>query len=145
LSLRHRDTWVRLAHLQNCTYVHWRYDRVARTVRCVNAPHAREPDTDRNDVVTGEIIPPDRTDARPTHGRSAIWISAKTPGSKGFSYSATPGPLAITLALLALGILLAVILLFLLGTLLIGIVVFGVFLAALLLAGLVRGNFRRLR
>jgi hypothetical protein len=106
---------------------------------------AQEPDTDRNDVVTGEIIPPDRTDARPTHSISGIWISAKTPGSKGFAYSATPGPLVIILALLALGILLAVTLLFLLGTLLIWIVVFGIFLAALLLAGLVRENFRRLR
>jgi hypothetical protein len=106
---------------------------------------AQEPDTDRNDVVTGEIIPPHRTHARSPHSRSGIWISAKTPGSGGFAYSATPGPLAIILALLALGILLAVILLFLLGTLLIGIVVFGVCLAALLLAGFVRGNFRRLR
>jgi hypothetical protein len=106
---------------------------------------AQGPDTDRNDVVTGEIIPPDRTHAPSTHSRSGIWISAKRPGSRGFAYSATPGPLAIILALLALGILLAVILLFLLGTLLIGTVVVGVFLAALLLAGLVRGNSRRLR
>jgi hypothetical protein len=106
---------------------------------------AQEPDTDRNHIMTGEIIPPDRTDARPTHSRSGIRISAKTPGSSGFAYSATPGPLGIILALLALGILLAVILLFLLSTLLIGTVVVGVFLAALLLAGLVRGNFRRLR
>jgi Flp pilus assembly protein TadB len=105
---------------------------------------AQEPDTDRNDAVTGEIIPPDRTHARSTRGTPGIRISAKTPGS-GFIYAATPRPFVIVMVLLAFAILLAAILLFLLGTLLIGILAFGVLLTVLLLSRFIRRHFRRLR
>jgi hypothetical protein len=100
----------------------------------------QEPSTDRNDILTGEIIPPDRT-----RSRSGIWVSAKTPGSRGFAYAATPRPFVIILALLAFAILLTAILLLLLGTLLIWIPAFGLLLAVVLMSGFVRRHFRRLR
>ena len=103
---------------------------------------AQEPSTDRKDVVNGEVIPPDRTDAQPTRSRSGIWISVG-PGS-GFSYVAAPRPFVIILVLLGLAILLTVILVFLLGTLLIWIPVFGVLVALALLSGFIRRHFGRL-
>jgi hypothetical protein len=105
---------------------------------------AQEPNTDRNDVVSGEIIPPDRTDAQSRRSRSGIWISVGTPGS-GFSYAAAPRPFVIILVLLALAILLTVILVFLLGTLLIWIPIFGVLVALALLSDFIRRHVRRLR
>jgi hypothetical protein len=105
---------------------------------------AQEPKSDRNEVLSGEIIPPDRTDARSPHGRSGIWISMGTPGS-GFSYAAAPGPLVIILVLLALAILLALIFVFLIGTLLLWIPIFGVLVAVALLSGFARRHFRHLR
>ena len=92
-----------------------------------------------------EIIPSDRAHARSLRGRSSIGISVNAKGSGRFAYVATPGPFAIILALLVLGILLAVILLFLLGALLIWIPILVVLVAALLLSGLFRGYFRQLR
>lgn len=102
-----------------------------------------EPNTDRN-VVSGEIIPPDRTDARPTRSRSGIWVSVGTPGS-GFSYAAAPRPFVIILVLLAFAVLLTVILVVLLGTLLIWVSIFGVLVALALLSGFIRRHFGRLR
>jgi hypothetical protein len=105
---------------------------------------AQELNSDRNEVLSGEIIPPDRTDAQPMRGRSGIWISVGSPGSS-FSYAAAPQPFVIILVLLALAILLTLVLLFLLGTLLIWIPIFGVLVALALLSGFVRRHFRRLR
>lgn len=105
---------------------------------------AQQPDAKRDDIVTGEIIPPDRADAQPAHSRSGIWISVKTPGSGHFA-TATPGPFVIILVLLAFAILLAVLFLFLIGALLIWIPVAALLLAVLLLYGFIRGHFRRLR
>jgi hypothetical protein len=104
---------------------------------------AQEPNTDR-EVISGEIIPPDRTDGQPARGRSGIWISVGTPGN-GFGYAAAPRPLVIILVLVALAILLTVIIVFLLGTLLIWIPLFGVLVALALLSGFVRRHFGRLR
>jgi hypothetical protein len=105
---------------------------------------AQDPNTERNNVVSGEIIPPDRADAQPTRGRSGIWISVGTPGS-GFSSAAAPRPFVIILVLVALAILLTVILVFLLGTLLIWIPLFGVLVALALLSGFIRRHFGSLR
>ncbi len=98
---------------------------------------AQELNSDRNDVVSGEIIPPDRTDSQPARGRSGIWISVGAPGG-GFSYAAAPRPFVIILVLLALAVLLTVILVVLLGTLLIGISIFGALVALALLSGFIR-------
>jgi hypothetical protein len=101
---------------------------------------------DRDDVVTGpEIIPPDRARGRSANGGSGNLFSVNTKGSRRVGHVATPGPLAVILALVAFCILLTVILMFLLGTLLIWIPLFSLLLAALLLTGIVRGLFRRLR
>ena len=136
-----------------CAKLHRR--PLALSSRCVDYPlrkrahagkqvMAQEPSTDRKDVVNGEVIPPDRTDAQPTRSRSGIWISVGTPGS-GFGYAAAPRPFVIILTLLALAILLTVILVFLLGTLLIWIPIFGALVALALLSGFIRRHFGRLR
>jgi hypothetical protein len=126
--------------------------QIVRTIRYVKAPRAQkyimaqEPMANRDDVVTGpEIIPPGRAHERSARGGSGIWISIRTKGRGRAGYVATPGPFAIILALVALGILLTIVLLFLLGALLIWVPVFSLFLAALLLGGIVRGYFPRLR
>ena len=107
---------------------------------------AQGPNAERDNIATdSEIIPLDLARGRSAHSRSGVWISVNTPGSGRLAYVATPGPIAIILVLLTLGILLAAILLFVLGTLLLWISVFGVLLAALFLSGIFRGYLRRLR
>lgn len=90
-----------------------------------------------------EIIPPDRARGRRTSEEARIWVSVAGRSGRRV-YFAKPGPLAMILTLLLLGIIAAAAAIILLGAFLIWVPVVVVLAIALVLSGLVRGYFRRL-
>jgi hypothetical protein len=95
-------------------------------------------------AVEPEIIPPDRPAARPNRNQTRAWITLKT-RQGSYDYVGTPGPLAIMLALLALGGLAVVVLLILLGTFLVLIPLLVVLVGVLIVSALLSRGVRRIR
>lgn len=91
-----------------------------------------------------EIIPPDRTRPfqRAERGGSRVFV-----GTRGFQrlYVAKPGPFAIVVALLMLGIAAVALAVFLLGAFLLALPLAGVLALVVIVLGLARGSARRLR
>jgi Flp pilus assembly protein TadB len=89
-----------------------------------------------------EIIPPGRRGARPGGG---VFIYVDEHGNTRRATLKAPGPFAIILALLIVGLIAAVVLVALLGLVLIWIPVVVIMIAALVLSGTIRAYWRRLR
>ncbi len=90
-----------------------------------------------------EIIPPDRSDARPRNGTSQIWISFNRQDSSR-THAASPGAPAIMVALLFAFLMIAIFVV-VFATLLVWIVVAGAVIALFLLAALLLRRIRGYR
>jgi hypothetical protein len=92
-----------------------------------------------------EIIPPGAPDPRRERVEADLWMSFADASGRRRVYSAKPGPLAIALTLLALGLVTAAALVFFLGLFLLWLPVAGVLVGAAVITALLRGPSRRLR
>jgi hypothetical protein len=91
-----------------------------------------------------EIIPPGAPDPRQERVEADAWMSFSDAYGRRRIYRAKPGPIAVALTLLALGLFTAAALVFFLGFFLLWLPVAGVLVGAAVVTALLRGPSRRL-